>query len=431
MASFQWHASPSAANLQRTPGSSSSHYIIATGAQQESADAVSRTLYQLLFTESKALRAHVGDCFDLVTMGEKHLDEHGLVLFTSYLARRIGVPPSAFGDVYDQFMRFDFDGNGTLEPHETYKLAKAQLLRYWRRELGHRIEVPVPSKSVEEAGYTVVRKLGEGGQGTVTLVQDRKKEHFCIKSYRKDSQNAGGLSDLQEEFMKMKYLKNEHIAATHEIFQDATCYYVVNEPYFGGDLSEIKGKAKRKGIPMTKEWWRGIFQQCISALAWMHEQAIMHCDIKEQNIMLKSEELQRPQVVIIDLGLARTSTAGDGGVAGTPGYIPPETWQTGKWYPRGDIFSMGVAMMQLLTDRYVFTEGCKSIEEVSQATQTWHPPYHDMPQDYDDMSMLLMKMLQKDLKRRLKAPQVLDEPFFQEYGEVGAFLTSFCACRSR
>eukprot|EP00971_Amphidinium_carterae_P053962 1062501-Amphidinium_carterae.1 len=38
------------------------------------------------------------------------------------------------------------------------------------------------------------------------------------------------------------------------------------------------------------------------------------------------------------------------GVGGTPGYIPPETWSTGKWFPRGDNFSMGVTMVQL-TDR--------------------------------------------------------------------------------
>lgn len=31
-----------------------------------------------------------------------------------------------------------------------------------------------------------------------------------------------------------------------------------------------------------------------------------------------------------------------GSPAGTPGYIPPETWQTEVWYPVGDVFSMGI-----------------------------------------------------------------------------------------
>ena len=51
--------------------------------------------------------------------------------------------------------------------------------------------------------------------------------------------------------------------------------------------------------------------------------------------MLKTENYHNPQVVVIDLGLSRAATSDIEGVGGTPGYIPPETWHTGKWYPRG------------------------------------------------------------------------------------------------
>eukprot|EP00811_Abedinium_folium_P025232 NODE_35948_length_251_cov_6.870968.p2 GENE.NODE_35948_length_251_cov_6.870968~~NODE_35948_length_251_cov_6.870968.p2 ORF type:complete len:53 (-),score=4.96 NODE_35948_length_251_cov_6.870968:92-250(-) len=44
---------------------------------------------------------------------------------------------------------------------------------------------------------------------------------------------------------------------------------------------------------MTMDWWRTIFQQIFSALAYMHEKALMHCDIKEPNIMVRNQDHSR------------------------------------------------------------------------------------------------------------------------------------------
>merc|ERR1719446_278614 len=78
---------------------------------------------------------------------------------------------------------------------------------------------------------------------------------------------------------------------------------------------------------------------------------MMHCDIKEENIMIKTDDYKMPQLVIIDFGLAQHDADEKRQICGTPGYIPPETWQMQKWYPTGDVFSMGVAMLQLVIDQ--------------------------------------------------------------------------------
>merc|ERR1719215_946436 len=84
----------------------------------------------------------------------------------------------------------------------------------------------------------------------------------------------------------------------------------------------------------------------------------MHCDIKEPNIMVASGDFYaEPRVVLIDFGLSASFLGGSRGVCGTPGYIPPETWQTGIWHPRGDTFSMGVTFFQLMTGRVPSSDG--------------------------------------------------------------------------
>ncbi|CAJ1373383.1 unnamed protein product [Effrenium voratum] len=85
-----------------------------------------------------------------------------------------------------------------------------------------------------------------------------------------------------DEYALMSSLDNPHIAKTYEVFQDKSFYYLVNEPYFGGDLTKLGKNAYQKGIRMSESWWRGIFKQCMEGLCYLHSQGVMHCDIKDQ-----------------------------------------------------------------------------------------------------------------------------------------------------
>merc|ERR1711924_94676 len=103
------------------------------------------------------------------------------------------------------------------------------------------------------------------------------------------------------------------------------------------------------------------------------------------------------------------------------GYMPPEAWDNNKWYPTGDVFSMGVVCIQVLTDatpdtktglkQGTFVEGARSMEEVAQITKTRQPPFHLIrnPQ----ILQWLQPCLEKMRKARPRAPQVLEMPWFQ------------------
>merc|ERR1712007_164926 len=114
---------------------------------------------------------------------------------------------------------------------------------------------------------------------------------------------------------------------------DMSHYYLLNEFYSGVDFTRIVQKARESSVGMTEAWWRSLFRQCFDGLQYLHKHALIHCDLKEANIMVKTTDYSNPQVVIVDLGLAQECVSEVSHMVGTPGYIPPETLKTHKWYP--------------------------------------------------------------------------------------------------
>ena len=64
------------------------------------------------------------------------------------------------------------------------------------------------------------------------------------------------LEELEQVALEqeMEELEHQNVCRTYEIFQDASCFYLVNEPYFGGDCCKLHAKAAAKGVRMTEGW---------------------------------------------------------------------------------------------------------------------------------------------------------------------------------
>lgn len=144
----------------------------------------------------------------------------------------------------------------------------------------------------------------------------------------------------------------------------------------------------------------------------MHVQEVMHCDVKEQNIMLRGEDLCTPDVVIIDLGVAQRASTQRRVIYGTPGYIAPEVWTTKNWVPRSDMFSLGVVLVQMLIGRTgIFTENAKTYREIEEATKSRQPPFDSMPAHLPNLKWLARKLLAKDVRSRPSVDSLLQKPW--------------------
>lgn len=406
----------------------------AAGAPASAPAEMIRHLTELL-DERVVLKGQVRLCWEEVARSFEGTNERGMhqgafQAMCWHIQRSIGVPLEAFGDLQDTYYRFDFNGSGFLDFNEVYRCVKRCMVEH-RKSLGWEGTAPVPFKTPEEAGYAKVQVLASGGQGEAALVRNRQGEELVLKSYSKRSANAGGIRELIDEAENMQEVaKCPNIAKCHEIFQDHNFLFMVSSLNSGGDWVNLKGRAVAGGVDTGENWYRFLFSQAFNGLAHLHRNAIMHCDIKEPNLMIANTDLTRPHVVVIDLGLSQALLSDSSVPCGTPGYIPPETWRTGKWYPTGDMFSMGVVCAQMFTDRVpnaevstvgIFHENCSSLQEVMVATCTRQVPFHLMP-GFPSMPFILCwlgPILEKHAGRRLRAPQVLQQPWF---GHVDANL---------
>lgn len=381
-----------------------------------------------LLKHGSPLRGYVKECFRQASVGQLALGERCLGEFTCALSRALGIPQNVFGNLHDDFIRFDFDGDGSIEEHEAYKLVKACLREHLKRLEPWLFQPSVRFSNPHDAGFTVEKELGRGGMGVAMLAVDHAGEFRCIKYNPKCNMDRHMLEEILEEFVVMRELEGTRIARTFDIFQDSEYVYFVNEAYFGGDLTGITRRALMDGVEPCEAYWREIFLQCFNGLLHMHNNCMMHCDIKEPNIMLKADDYECPQVVIIDYGLARAFAADEQTICGTPGYIPPETWKKQKWYPKGDCFSMGVTMLQLVTDNVpspngsagIFATGARSVQEVGHITCSRPAPLQLLPYESTSLLGLLEGLLAKDQRHRLNAVQALRQPWFADPGNPRA-----------
>eukprot|EP00928_Gymnodinium_smaydae_P078617 TRINITY_DN62730_c0_g1_i1.p1 TRINITY_DN62730_c0_g1~~TRINITY_DN62730_c0_g1_i1.p1 ORF type:complete len:764 (+),score=182.02 TRINITY_DN62730_c0_g1_i1:90-2294(+) len=372
-----------------------------------------------LFTDPAALEARIRIWFGVMarpapshTTPVLRLEDMPKVV--ELLSSKLQVDPKVFGEIGQMFWRFDFSGDGLLDEDEAVKLVLCMLRQY-------RDATRPPQPGIVKLGghidyrdvgekYDVTKKLGEGGQGAVYLASDLSSgQQVVVKYYDKSSPNAP-VEDITQEFELMMKLKHPRIAHYFDIFQDAANIYVVQEPYFGGDLTTAVWKATEAGVRVDERWQAGVMQQVLAGIAFLHSNDIMHCDLKEANVMITGEtDWHQPQVVVIDFGLANafTSMSQPGG---TPGYMPPEVWEFGLWTPRGDVFSIGVMLFSMRTGTSPFVDGASTIEDVRDFTMTRAP---SMQLGTDSLKTLVMSMLSKSFQQRPSIAMVLEDSWFR------------------
>jgi hypothetical protein len=180
----------------------------------------------------------------------------------------------------------------------------------------------------------------------------------------KQMTNTEHAARFEIEARLLSQLAHPRVVKVLDHFLDASgIYYIVMELIDGTDLGRVLEDRGDPGLPVDEviEWAR----ETCEALAYVHEQQIVHRDVKPQNL-IRSED----GVVLVDFGVATQldTTAGTVGV-GTPRFMAPEVFAGGAVSPRSDVFSLGATVWTLLSGSTpVYADDRRLHEEVPGVT---------------------------------------------------------------
>jgi serine/threonine protein kinase len=199
-------------------------------------------------------------------------------------------------------------------------------------------------------------KLGKGGFGTVYKGLLANKE-VAVKRVSKDSRQ--GKQEFIAEVTTIGSLRHKNLVKLIGWCYEKRELLIVYEYMPHGSLDKFvfgDDKLGSEEQPLSWERRHTIIHGVAQALDYLHngcEKRVLHRDIKASNIMLDSDFSAR----LGDFGLARTIQQSDvthhstKEIAGTPGYMAPETFLVGRATVETDIYAFGVLVLEVICGR--------------------------------------------------------------------------------
>jgi len=206
--------------------------------------------------------------------------------------------------------------------------------------------------------YRILAILGKGGSGVTYKAIDLKtQQQVALKALSLHHANDWKAIELFEREAKvLSQLDCAGIPRYLDYFQVDTerdlAFYIAQEIALGESLAALVEKGWRASEIEIKR----IAIQLLNILVYLHslDPAVIHRDIKPQNIILNTASTTQPQVFLVDFGavqnayqstFARSST-----VVGTFGYMAPEQFR-GRAITTTDLYGLGATLLFLLTHR--------------------------------------------------------------------------------
>ncbi len=249
--------------------------------------------------------------------------------------------------------------------------------------------------------YRILAPIGKGGMGEVYLAEDSRlgrKVALKILSQVFDL-DPDGLRRFIREAKIVSKLNHPNILTIYESGEEKSIKFIASEYVEGETLTERLQKG-----PLGVEAALDIAVQVVSALLAAHGAAIIHRDVKPDNIMIRPDGV----VKLLDFGIAKLSeplrTTGPrtapGMIVGTPNYLSPEQARGKEVDPRSDIFSFGLVLYEMLSGAKAF-EADSAIDVISAILQKEPVPLCSVaPEIPSEISDVISKTLRKHPEER-------------------------------
>jgi eukaryotic-like serine/threonine-protein kinase len=265
--------------------------------------------------------------------------------------------------------------------------------------------------------YSIVRELGRGGMGAVYLAEraDGQYQHrVALKLIKRGMDTEQVLTRFRSERQILASLDHPNIArlldggSTDQGLPFFAMEYIDGEP--------IDTYAGRAGLSVEDRL--RLFLQVCGAVAYAHQNLVIHRDIKPLNILVTSEGTPK----LLDFGIAKvlhpggeeTSTVTSMRLL-TPEYASPEQVEGRHATTVSDVYALGVVLYELLTGRSPYRLRSRTPQEVVEAVRTTDPERPSQAGDDEkvrrrlrgDLDTILLTALRKEPARRYQSVEQL------------------------
>ena len=266
--------------------------------------------------------------------------------------------------------------------------------------------------SVVADRYHIIKKLGEGGMGTVYLAEHVKMgRKSALKVMNPGmNQDPDAIARFNREAANASRLSHPNICAIYDFGETPEgLIYLAMEFIEGQSLTDVIETNHGMSAPRAAS----IIHQAADALGVAHDAGIVHRDLKPDNIMIMKGRDGSDMVKVVDFGIAKASSSDaqkvtkTGLVVGTPEYMSPEQLAGDKLDGRSDIYSLALVAFNCLTGTLPFPSN--SAQEAMIMRLTDHPKtLAEMRPDVEwpaELQAVMDKALARDADERYqKAP---------------------------
>jgi serine/threonine protein kinase/tetratricopeptide (TPR) repeat protein len=217
--------------------------------------------------------------------------------------------------------------------------------------------------------YQITGTLGEGGMGIVYAAwDDRLNRAVALKTIRANISDPAATERLRREARAAARVNHPNICQLYDVGSEEGQFYIAMELLEGESLAS---RMTEGPLPLGDAV--AITLATLSALDALHRNSLIHRDLKPSNIFLTPHGVK-----LLDFGLARPLDEQDvrlttpGMLMGTPRYLAPEQLMGQPADHRGDLFSTGVVLYEMITGQPAF-DG-RTVPEVVHAVVYEHPP---------------------------------------------------------
>jgi serine/threonine protein kinase/tetratricopeptide (TPR) repeat protein len=201
--------------------------------------------------------------------------------------------------------------------------------------------------------YRIIRELGQGGMGTVFLVEDnvRHNEQIVLKILQEVHVKGQQDTFLRREFSTLANLRHPNLVKVFDFGKlngTGDSYYTMElisgQPF----LDAVRGLPPGEVILLITE--------ILQALDYIHNSGIIHGDIKSENILVVANDKGKKVIKLLDFGLAALSDSHiKEEIGGTLEYFAPELFRGGCRSVQTDLYAVGVLMYWALIGHAPFS----------------------------------------------------------------------------